>query len=292
MNVRRLCSIAGVSRCGFYKYYGGYQSNRALKDKVLAEAVDEIQQRHHFSVGYRKMVPLLQSESGMKTSPRKVRRIMKEKDLQSTVRPKKYTAEIYLRRKQMKESLPPDLIRRKFFSLEPFKRMVEDITYLPCLEQTMYLNSIEDMFNGEIPAYAISEMVDSKLCTDTVDILAGKIGDTQGVILHSDLGSTYLSYAYRDLLEKLGMRMSLGGVCYDNAAMESLNSIIKTECLYCRFGKSNVKNHKVPKKDVIAAVVEFIEYYNTTRPKESLGFLSPVEFRLKNPKGTYPVVIT
>jgi transposase InsO family protein len=238
------------------------------------------------------MVPLLQSESGMKTSPRRVRRIMKEKDLQSTVRPKKYTAEIYLRRKQMKESLPPDLIRRNFFSLEPFKRMVEDITYLPCLEQTMYLNSIEDMFNGEIPAYAISEMVDSKLCTDTVDILAGKIDDTQGAILHSDLGSTYLSYAYRDLLEKLGMRMSLGGVCYDNAAMESLNSIIKTECLYCRFGKSNVKNHKVPKKYVIAAVVEFIEYYNTIRPKESLGFISPVEFRLKNPKGTYPVVVT
>jgi transposase InsO family protein len=51
--------------------------------------------------------------------------------------------------------------------------------------------------------------------------------------------------------------------------------------------ESNVKNHKVPKKDVIAAVVEFIEYYNTTRPKESLGFMSPVELRLRNPKGTY-----
>jgi len=292
MNVRRLCAVAGVSRCGFYKYYGSHKSTRTLKDKVIAEAVDEIQQRYHFSVGYRKMAPLLQTESGIKTSQRRVHRIMREKGLQSTVRPKKYTAEIYLRRKQMKESLPPDLIQRKFFSLEPFKRLVEDITYLPCLEQMMYLNSIEDLFNGEIPAYAISEMVDSKLCTDTVDILAGKIDDTQGAILHSDLGSTYLSYAYRDLLEKLGIRISLGEVCYDNAAMESLNSIIKTECLYCRFGKSNVKNHKVPKKDVIAAVVEFIEYYNTTRPKESLGFMSPVEFRLRNPKGTYPVVIS
>jgi transposase InsO family protein len=292
MNVRRLCSIAGVSRCGFYKYYGRHASTRALKDKVITEAVDELQQRFHFSVGYRKMAPLLQTESGIKTSQRRVHRIMKEKGLQSTVRPKKYTAEIYIRRKQMKESLPPDLIQRKFFSLEPFKRLVEDITYLPCLEQTIYLNSIEDLFNGEIPAYAISEMVDSKLCTDTVNILADKIGNTQGAILHSDLGSTYLSYAYRDLLEKLGMRMSLGEVCYDNAACESLNSIIKTECLYCRFGKSNVKNHKVPKKDVIAAVAEFIEYYNTTRPKERLGFMSPVEFRLRNPKGTYPVVIT
>lgn len=290
--MRRLCAIAGVSRCGFYKYCGSHPSKRSLKDEVIAEAVDGIQQRYHFSVGYRKMVPLLLRESGVEASPRRVRRIMKEKGLQSTVRPKRYSAEVYLRRKKMKESLPPDLIQRNFFSLEPFKRMLEDITYLPCLEQMMYLNSIEDMFNWEIPAYAISDMVDSKLCTDTVHTLAGRIGDTRGSIVHSDLGSTYLSYAYRDLLEKLGMRMSLGGVCYDNAAMESLNSIIKTECLYCRFGKSNVKNRKVPKKDVIAAVVEFIEYYNTIRPKESLGFMSPVEFRLKNPKGTYPAVIT
>ncbi|WP_319756977.1 hypothetical protein [uncultured Sphaerochaeta sp.] len=42
MNVRRLCAVAGVSRCGFYKYYGSHKSTRALKDKVIAEAVDEM----------------------------------------------------------------------------------------------------------------------------------------------------------------------------------------------------------------------------------------------------------
>lgn len=35
----------------------------------------------------------------------------------------------------------------------------------------------------------------------------------------------------------------------------------------------------------------FIEFYNTERPKEQLGFLAPIEFRLRNPKGTYPVVV-
>jgi hypothetical protein len=38
-------------------------------------------------------------------------------------------------------------------------------------------------------------------------------------------------------------------------------------------------------------VEAFIEFYNTGQPKKRLGFLSPVEFRLRNPKGTYPMVV-
>jgi len=63
---------------------------------------------------------------------------------------------------------------------------VEDITFLPCLEQTMYLNTIEDLFNGEILAYAISDSVNTKLCTDTVEILVEKVKITKEIILHSD----------------------------------------------------------------------------------------------------------
>ena len=91
----------------------------------------------------------------------------------------------------------------------------------------------------------------------------------------------------------MNIQRSLGftGSCYDNAAIEALNGIIKTEGLYCRFGKSKVKNRMIPRKDIVSAVTEFIEFYNTFRPKERLGFLSPVEFRLLNLKGVYPVVI-
>lgn len=241
------------------------------------------------------MGTMLERKTGKILGRKRLRRLIKENGLQSTVRAKKYSDEIYSRRRAMKEALPPDLIHRGFFALEPFKRLVEDITYLPCMEQTMYLNTIEDLFNGEIHAHRISEFVNAKLCTDTVDDLAEVIKVTEGVILHGDHGSTYLSYAYRELVEtKLHMRMSLGykGSCYDNAAMESLNGIIKTECLYCRFGKSNIVNRRIPKKDVIAAVIEFIGFYNKDRPKERLGFQSPLQFRLQNPRGTYLVPIS
>ena len=73
--------------------------------------------------------------------------------------------------------------------------------------------------------------------------------------------------------------------------MESLNGIIKTESLYCKFGKSNVENHKVSYTDLISEVTKFICYYNYERPKEALCGMSPIEFRKQNPHGKYLVPV-
>jgi len=89
------------------------------------------------------MGPLLESEIGKRIGWKRLRRLMKENDLQSTVRPKRYSEEVYAKRREMKKALPTDLIHRDFFALEPFKRLMEDITYLPCLEQTIYVNSAD-----------------------------------------------------------------------------------------------------------------------------------------------------
>ena len=90
-----------------------------------------------------------------------------------------------------------------------------------------------------------------------------------------------------------GMRLSVGtkGDCYDNAAIESLNGIIKTEALYCRCGKTKVKEKQISIDEIRMAAIEFIEYYNNQRPKEHLGWMSPVEFRMRNPCGTYLMII-
>ena len=73
--------------------------------------------------------------------------------------------------------------------------------------------------------------------------------------------------------------------------MESANGVIKTECLYNKFGKSKFKNRQIPIDEVVAEIAPFIEYYNNVRPKQSSGGLSPVQFREHNPKGTYLMVI-
>ena len=231
---------------------------------------------------------------GYLVNSKHILRLMRENDLLSAVRRRKYSDEVYARRRELKGLTPPDLIQRWFFALEPRKRLVEDITYLPGKERTEYLNAIEDLFNGEILAWSISTSPDALLCTTKVKKLCEIWGECfSGTILHSDLGSSYMSYDYMKELDDHGFRMSVGkkGCCYDNAAMESLNGIVKTESLYCRFGKTKVKEKRIPIEEIRNAAIAYIDYYNNERPKKALGWMSPVEFRLRNPRGTYPVLI-
>lgn len=240
------------------------------------------------------MTRLVRSRIRRPVNAKRVKRLMKENDLLSSVRKRKYSEEVYARRRELKGMVPPDLIKRCFFSLEPRRRLVEDITYIQGEERVEYLNTISDLFNGEILAWSISTSPDSELCIETIERLCQTWGDCfQGTIIHSDLGSSYMSYEYMKAVKNHGMIMSVGkkGCCYDNAAMESLNGIIKTEALYCRFGKTKVRERRVPIDELREAVVRFIEYYNSERPKKRLGWLSPVEFRNRNPKGTYLVPI-
>ena len=253
-----------------------------------------MQEEHGYCLGYRKMAMELSKKLGIAVNEKRVERIMRENGLLSNVRRKKYSEEVYAARRDLRSLRIPDLIGRRFFSFHPRTRFVEDITYLPAIEGNLYLNTIEDMFNGEIVAWKISDHPDTRLCLDTVDMLASELGPSiSGVILHSDCGSTYMSYAYRERLEELGIRISMGskGSCYDNAAMESLNGIIKTEALYSQFGKAAVNGKRIPRADIARKVEWFIGSYNNQRCKKCLGKLPPVAFREQNPHGTCLAVV-
>ena len=256
--------------------------------------IRSLQEEHGGSIGYRPMARLVSKECGKRVNRKRVRRLMQENDLLSAVRRKKWSDEVYAKRREMKDNVPADLIKREFFAFAPKRRMLEDITYLPGLEKTIYLNTIMDLYNGEILAYCISDSPNAKLCTDTIASLCTSWGDCfRGSIIHNDLGSSYISYEYRAALEEHGIIQSIGRVatCYDNAPMESLNGIIKTEALYSRFGKTKVKEKRVPIAEILNAVTDYILYYNNDRPKSSNGGLSPVQFRRQNPQGTYLVPI-
>ena len=286
-----LCRIADVSRKSYYYHL---KHPCSVTDAEITDVIRQLQDEHKGSIGYRPMARLVSQECGKSVNRKRVRRIMKENDLLSAVRRRKWSDEVYAKRRELKASIPADLIKQNFFALAPRKRMLEDITYLPGLEKTMYLNTIEDLYNGEILAYCISASPNAKLCADTIENLCTIWGECfRGAIIHNDLGSSYISYEYRSAIKAHGIIQSVGRVatCYDNAPMESLNGIIKTEALYCRFGKTRVKEKRVPISEILEAVTDFITFYNNERPKASNRGLSPVQFRLQNPKGTYLIPI-
>jgi hypothetical protein len=65
--------------------------------------------------------------------------------------------------------------------------------------------------------------------------------------------------------------------------MESCNGILKTEVLSSRFGKTNVKDRRIPIVKIVKAAIDFISYYSSRRPKE--------QFKTKKQKGTWPMLI-
>ena len=260
----------------------------------MIAVITSLQQEFGNSLGYRKMQDRLELDYGIRLSRRKVLELMQESKQLSSVRRRLHSEEFYVKRREMKDNAPPDLIGRNFFSLEPFMRFVCDITYLTGCDETWYLSVIEDLFNGEIVGWKIGEHCTADLCIETVLMMHQLIGDDAiGAILHSDGGSTYISYGYRELLQSLGIRQSMGVklTCYDNARVESFNGVLKTEALYASFGKTKVKDRRIPVRELAARVEAFIPYYNNDRMKDSLGRMSPVQFRITNPKGTYPMII-
>jgi putative transposase len=154
---------------------------------------------------------------------------------------------------------------------------VADTTYLRVEGKWMYLATVMDLCSRRIVGWSISENNDADLVCQALKNAHKNRGTLrEGVIHHSDRGSTYASGPYRDLLAKLRMRssMSAKGNCYDNAAMESF---------YGRFKKSTIGNRVFKDgNELKVTVFEYIEmFYNNYRKHSSLGYQSPLAFEQK-----------
>lgn len=289
----QMCAIAEVSRKSYYYYLKGM--TKPDPDDEIVKLIKEIQDHTGFGCGYRQIT--MQLNSRYEVGPineKRVYRLMQEHNLLSSVRRKKFTPEQYLRRRERKENVPPNLLKRDFFSGAPRQIFCTDITYLLCLEQTWYFCAIEDLFNGELVGYAVSNNIDTQLTIDSVLNMVATIGQQKNAIIHSDQGSVYTAYEYKDKVKNLGFRQSCSyvGQCWENACAESFNGILKTECFYNRFGKTKFKERRISQAKVLPLIDEWIPYYNEVRCKDYLGGMSPVEFRERNPRGTLPVVIS
>jgi putative transposase len=291
INISLFCSVADISRDSYYQYRK-HSRNQISDNNRYIEYISEVQDETGYGVGYRRMTAKINREFDVKVNTKRVRRLMDESDKLSVVRRKRLTEEQYMRRKEQKDNIPKDLLKMNFFSGIPRKIFVEDITYVFTFEQMFYLNTIEDLFNKEIVAWCIGTSPDADLCVSTVIKLKEYLGSLKGIILHSDTGSTYTSYKYRDCLKELEIIQSCSkGSCYFNAAMESFNGIYKTEGAYNWFGKTKYLSRRIRAENVLEKTRWFLPYYNNVRLKQELGFLSPAEYLKKNPKGTLPMIM-
>ncbi len=100
-------------------------------------------------------------------------------------------------------------------------------------------------------------------------------GKHKGLVFHSDRGSQYSSKKYRAILceNEITGSISAPGCPYDNSCVESFFASLKKELIYRK------KNATV--EEVKTDVFRYIElFYNRKRLHNSLGYMSPVDYRL------------
>ena len=130
----------------------------------------------------------------------------------------------------------PDLLKRDFTATQPNLRWCGDITEIPTGEGKLFMATVIDLYSRRLLACPLSEHPDAGLAGDAIKIAAATRGgrtETDGVIFHTDRGSTYTAHSFTALRLRLGVRQSMGriGSCFDNAAAESFFSTLEHEVL-------------------------------------------------------------
>jgi len=150
---------------------------------------------------------------------------------------------------------------------------VSDITYVFTAQGWLYLAAVMDLYSRKIVGWATADHLKTTLVREALHQAAKARTPQAGWLHHSDRGCQYASADYRALLASLKAlpSMSSTGNCYDNAAMESFWSTLKTEWLHHKIFPS----HQAAR----SAVFDYIEtFYNPKRLHSALGYHSPVDF--------------
>ena len=176
-----------------------------------------------------------------------------------------------------------DLLNRNFTAAAPNRTWVMDFTYVRTWAGFTYTAFIVDVFAQKIVAWHCATSKDVELVMTPLrmatwhrqregrPVIAGEL------IGHADAGSQYTSIRFTEHLDLEGIRPSIGSVgdAYDNALMESVIGLYKTECI------RTTVFHAGPYRgltDVEWATAGWVDWYNNRRLHSSLDYLTPEEF--------------
>ena len=166
-----------------------------------------------------------------------------------------------------------NVLDRQFQAEGPNQKWVADFTYIWTAEGWLYAAAVLDLYSRRIVGWSMQDSMTSQLVADALMMAVWRRGKPVALLHHSDRGSQYTSEHFQQLLKEQGITcsMSRAGEVWDNSAMESFFSSLKTE----RTARKVYRSREQARADVF----DYIErFYNPTRRHSTLGYVSPVEF--------------
>jgi putative transposase len=261
-----LCRVLEVSRAAFYASVGRPPSAHAVEDQKLAVMAREAFERSRKTYGSPRVHAELAAQ-GVFVSKKRVARIMRQEGLRARPR-KRFKCTTMSDHDQ---PVAANLLDRRFEAERPNQRWVGDTTEILTGNGKLFLAVILDLFSRYVVGWALSASNDRFLTMKALDTAIRRRCPDAGLLHHSDQGSTYASEDYQRVLSVHGITCSMSrrGNVFDNAAMESWNSTLKTE-LGERF-----ETHGEAQDQLF----DYIEvFYNQRRRHSALGYLSPADY--------------
>lgn len=273
-DVTRMAKLLDVSTSGYYRHLQvraasevspRVQRRRDLEVKVLAH-----HRVSHRTYGSPRITADLRAE-GEAVSANTVAAIMVDLGIEG-ISPRTFKTTTVV---DPAAAFPPDLVGRRFDRGRPDMVWSSDITYLTCGEGDMFLCAIRDEHSRRVLGWRVADHMRAELVIGAVDdAVFVRGGRCRGVILQSDRGTQYTALATAAACVGHGLLRSMGatGICWDNAGSESLWSTFKHECYY--------RHSFATKSELIAAVDNWMAYYNHRRRHSSIGMRSPIDYEL------------
>lgn len=273
--VEPACRVLGVAPSTYceVKRREREPSERALRDRELLDQIRRVHEANFGVYGARKVWRQLRRE-GVEVARCTAERLMAKDGLRGAIRGKKRRTTILGGQAERAR----DLVDRDFKALAPNRLWVSDFTYVAMWSGVAYVAFAIDVFSRRIVGWKADTTMKTSLVLDTLEMAlwardhhGQPVGE--GLVLHSDAGSQFTSFAFTQRLVDAGADPSIGSVgdAYDNALAETTIGLYKTELI----------NRRGPWKtidQVELATLEWVDWYNHRRLHGACEGLPPAQF--------------
>lgn len=267
LSVEALCEALDVSASGYYAWCERDVSPRQQANARLGDEIERVFVESRRIYGsHRVWLGLL--ERGIRTSRKRVERLMRERGLRS-IRARK--RRVGLTKAGQSAYFAPNLLQQDFSATRKNEKWVTDTTYIPTREGWLYLVSVMDLFSRQVVGWAMGEYHDAQLATSALDMAIRRARPEAGLIVHSDRGSEFANAIFhrRAAEAKIHLSMSSTGNCYDNAAAESFFATVKLEAI--------PEGIFASRQQARMTLFDYIEvFYNRERLHSGIGYARPV----------------
>ena len=240
---------------------------------------------HKERYGYRRITHTLSNE-GYHVNHKLVQRLMKKMGLAGVTPKAKYKSY----KKDMNGTVKNLLLEKYELNLSTTsvdRKWTPDVSEFRITTGKVYLSPILDMHTHKIVSFNLSTHPDFAQTIDMLDKAFAQHPHPEGWIFHSDQGRQYQMQAYHKKLKERGIMQSMSrkGNCLDNCIMENFFGKLKNEMFYGHESEFQTTDQ------LMEAIKEYIDYYNTERIQTRLKGLTPCQTRNQALQSAYPFVL-